>query len=152
EILEDEADLLVPQQGTLLLGEPRDFFAVEPVAARGGLVERAEHVDQRRLARTGCAHERDHLPALDGKRHPHEHRHAHLAPEVGLLDVLELQRCHVGHLATTSRLRYTRSVYLLALSFLSLGKNARAVSSEPLCWFWPTTISDWSSRSPLISV
>jgi hypothetical protein len=65
ERLEHEADLLPAHAGERVVAEAFDGLAIEFVAARGGAVEAAEDVHQRRLARARCAHDRDVLAARD---------------------------------------------------------------------------------------
>ena len=52
EALEDEADLVAPQPGELLVLEPAELAVTDPDLARGGGVERRAAVHQRGLART----------------------------------------------------------------------------------------------------
>ncbi len=72
----------------------RDVLAVEPVSPRGRPVERAEQVDQRRLARARRPHQRDHLAALDRHRDPLQHGDLDLAAGVLLVDRFEPDEGH----------------------------------------------------------
>ena len=65
ERLEDEADLLVADPGQLGVGQVRHALPVEPVLARRGRVEAADHVHQRALAGPGRPHDRDEFVAVD---------------------------------------------------------------------------------------
>ena len=72
ERLEDEPDLPVPDAGQLVVGEPRDLLAVEPVFAAGGRVEAAEQVHHGGLARARGPHDGHILVPADVERHAPE--------------------------------------------------------------------------------
>src|SRR5690606_22380299 len=59
EGLEDEADFLIADAGQLEGAHAIRALAVQLVAAAGGLVEAAQDVHERALARTGGAHDGD---------------------------------------------------------------------------------------------
>jgi hypothetical protein len=89
ERLEHEADLPVPEVGELVLVERLDGIAVEEVPPRGRAIERADHVERRRLARPARAHDRDHLSATEIERHAAERADLDLAHSIRLLDGFE---------------------------------------------------------------
>ena len=61
ELLEDEADARRTQRRDLAIAQPRDVDAGDRDAAGGGALERADQVQQRRLARSRGADDRDEL-------------------------------------------------------------------------------------------
>src|SRR5205823_6017637 len=63
--LEDEADVLAPELGDLVVAELSELRAGDPDAAGGRPVERGEDVHQRRLAGARRAHHRGELLALN---------------------------------------------------------------------------------------
>ena len=65
ELLEDEADPAGPQRGQLPVGERRDVVPVDPDAARGRPVQRADQVQHGGLAGAGRADDRDQLAVAD---------------------------------------------------------------------------------------
>src|SRR2546423_3209683 len=89
EGLEHEPDLSIADPGQLVVSQRRDVIAVQDVATRGRLVEAADQVHQRALARTRGAHDGDELTLRDMKGKALERRHLHLAGAVDLRDPLE---------------------------------------------------------------
>src|SRR6266498_4607311 len=73
--LEDEADPPRPQRRELTVGEPGDGEPVDDDIARARAVERAHHVQHRRLARARRPHDRHQLPAVDIEIDLAERRH-----------------------------------------------------------------------------
>ena len=67
-VLEHEANLLVAQMGTLRLRHGADGNTVEQILARGGGVQTAQLVEQRRLARTGGSLDGDKLALVNLER------------------------------------------------------------------------------------
>src|SRR5581483_5559677 len=65
ELLEDEAEGAQPQLGELVVAELGQVAAFEEHVAGGGTVERAEELQQRRLARPARPLQRDELARLD---------------------------------------------------------------------------------------
>ena len=65
ELLEDEADPPCAQRGQPPVGHARHVVPGDPDGPLGRPVERAEEVQERRLARAGRADDRDELAALD---------------------------------------------------------------------------------------
>ena len=63
-VLQDDADLLAQLSHPV----PANVHPVHEHAAGGGVVEARDEAHQRRLARAGQAHERDHLAGCRGKR------------------------------------------------------------------------------------
>ena len=94
EALEDEADDPVAQPGPLLGAELGDLLAVEPVLARGGVVQAAQDVHQRALAGATGAHERHQLAPGDVSEIPLSTGRSHLAQVVGLVNVLQFNQIH----------------------------------------------------------
>ena len=86
EVLEDHADLAAPR-GDVEVGQ---VGAVHREAARGGLVQPGQQLDQRRLARAVDADDRGAQPRRQLQVEPVEHRPA--AARVGEVHVLEPQR------------------------------------------------------------
>ena len=70
EALEHEAERLVADARELVGVQPRDLLAVEAKLARRRLVEAAEDVHQRRLARARRAHHRDELALVHATASP----------------------------------------------------------------------------------
>ena len=64
ELLEDEAERAQAQLGELVVGQADEVGALEPNVAAARPVERAEELQQRRLARAARAFERDELARL----------------------------------------------------------------------------------------
>ena len=87
-LLHDDGDLS-PQ---VLGGDQRGVPAVPRDAARRGQVQPRDQLRQRRLARAVLAHQRDHLPAAQGQRHPAQ-------------GVLLLTGVAEGHVGERDRLR-----------------------------------------------
>src|ERR1051326_4296055 len=69
EALEHETDLAVAYPRAVVVREILHVVAVEPVLAARRRIQAAEDVEQRRLARAGRSHDRDHLAAADRERH-----------------------------------------------------------------------------------
>ena len=67
EELEDEADVLAPQQRQVVVAELGDVLAADRHAARGRAVEPGEDVHQRRLAGARRAHDRGQLAGGDAE-------------------------------------------------------------------------------------
>ena len=86
EALEDEADLAVADHGQLVFVQLPDVDAVEQVATRGRVVEAADDVHQRRLARAGRAHDRHVVAALDGQVDAGDGVHGGVTGAIGLAD------------------------------------------------------------------
>jgi hypothetical protein len=82
EELEDEADVLLPVSGQRVVVEVRDVLALQPVSARRRPVEKAEHVQQSRLAGARRAHDRDVLAPADREVDLVERMHDLLADHV----------------------------------------------------------------------
>ena len=67
--LEHEAERSPAQGGQLVRAQPTDVPAPEPVHPRGGPIQAAEDVHERRLAGPRGAHDGDELAAFDAQRH-----------------------------------------------------------------------------------
>src|SRR5688572_24136036 len=63
--LEDEADLTVAHAGKPRGGHLRQFFAGQPDTAAAGQIERADAMEERALARSRGAHDRQELARVD---------------------------------------------------------------------------------------
>ena len=87
ESLKHEADLVVAHLGKLVAAELGDVAPVEKILAAGRVIETAENVHQRGLARPGWPGCRDELSRLDVERHPAKGVHLHFADVVGLDEV-----------------------------------------------------------------
>src|SRR5438105_10081927 len=68
EALKDKADVAIANAGALVARHRHDFLARQFEAAGGGTVEAAERIHERRLARSGRAHQRHVLSLLDAER------------------------------------------------------------------------------------
>src|SRR5207248_1382067 len=69
-----------------------DRLSGEPHLPRRGSLERAEHVEERALARATRADDRDHLAARDGEVHTVEHaQRAAVAAAEDLHDIVGLE-------------------------------------------------------------
>src|SRR3989442_92683 len=75
EGLEHEPDLLVADARQLVVGQVAHFQAVEPVLARGGGVEAADEVHERRLPRSRRPHHRHVLVLADLEAHAAQRVH-----------------------------------------------------------------------------
>src|SRR3954447_5800415 len=75
ERLEDEAGPLGGQRGCRAVGEPADDLALEDDVTGRRLVEPAEELEQRALARSGRTHERDELTLANRERDPAQRVH-----------------------------------------------------------------------------
>ena len=78
ELLEDEAERAQPQLGELVVAQRREVAALEEDLAVARPVERAEQLQQRRLARAARAFERDELAGgrcAGRRRSTRAHRH-----------------------------------------------------------------------------
>src|SRR2546422_902854 len=75
EGLEDEPDFLVADARQLVVGEVAHFQTVEPVLARGGGVEAADEVHERRLPRSRRAHHGHVLVLADLEAHAAQRAH-----------------------------------------------------------------------------
>ena len=91
ELLEDEPDLLVADLGQLGLAHLRDVGAVQLVVPAGRVVQAAEDVHQRRLARPRRPHDRDVVTRLDVQRDTPQRVHLTRVGAVDLRDVLHRQ-------------------------------------------------------------
>ncbi len=89
EELEDEADALVADARELPVVEGREVLSRQAVAAARGLVQEADDVHERALARSRRPHERHVLALLHGEVDALEDRRRDTARVVGLLQVLE---------------------------------------------------------------
>ena len=94
ETLKDEAELFRPHQRPLVRRKSAHFLAVEPILARGRMVQAAEDVHQGGLAGARSAHQRHHLASADGERDAAQHRDFHFAQVVRLVDVFKSNEFH----------------------------------------------------------
>ena len=92
--LEDEADRCGAVVGRI--AQSVEPLAIDDDRARIGYIERPDQVQQRALARSGGADQRDELPRLDRERHILERRYPPVLE--GLADALEDERCPATHL------------------------------------------------------
>ncbi len=90
ELLEHEADVLVPDLGELVLIEVGDVLAVQKVHPAGGLVKAPEGVHKGRLPGTGWPHDRDKFALLDGERHVTQRVHHDVSLAVVLAEVFDV--------------------------------------------------------------
>ena len=67
--LKDEADIAASEAGQRRIGRAHDIESGEACAAAVGAFESAEHMEQRRFARAGGAHHRQHLAFGHRERH-----------------------------------------------------------------------------------
>jgi hypothetical protein len=86
ERLEDEADLVAPQQRQPLVVERRDLRVADVDLAACRPVEAGEHVQQRRLPGARRPHDGGELAGLDGDAHVVERPHCSVAVAVLLRD------------------------------------------------------------------
>ena len=87
ETLEDEADLAVPQAGPLVARHLHDLFAVQPVAAAGGVIEAAQRIHERGLPRARRAHQGHELAVIDIQRNALQGMDFDLAQGVYVLQI-----------------------------------------------------------------
>ena len=90
ELLEDEPDTPGPQRCELAIVQAGDVDPVDPDRTAGRPVERADDVQQRRLAGPGRANDRHKLTLLDGETHATQSRYWRLGA-VCLGDLVQLQ-------------------------------------------------------------
>ena len=90
ELLEDEADLRVPDPSQRVVVELRDVASFQEVAARRRGVEASQDAHERRLARARRPHDRDELAGVDRHRHAAERVHHVRAQPVVLRQVPRL--------------------------------------------------------------
>ncbi len=86
----DKRQLVILQQGKTLIAE--FHFAL------GRLIEPAEQVEERGLARAARPHDRDEFAGIDGQVHPVERVHRHLAEPILLAQRLGFQNRHIPSL------------------------------------------------------
>ena len=84
--LVDEAERAVAHPAALGLAHGAEGLALDEDRARSGRIQPPEHVEQRRLARAGAAHDGDALAGVDVKVHAVQHLHRRRAL-VGLAQV-----------------------------------------------------------------
>ena len=109
ELLEDEADALVADVRQLVGVHPRDVLAGEEVAAGGRVVEAADDVHQRRLARPRGTDHGDEVALVDGEADAVQRPHLGVAAAVDLGDLLETEDLtHVSLLPGHGRWRRRR--------------------------------------------
>ena len=87
ERLEDEADLVAAQQGERLVLQRRDLGVADVDLPGGRPVEAGQHVQQRRLAGAGRAHDRGELTGGEADADVVQRVHGVVAVAVGLADV-----------------------------------------------------------------
>ncbi len=95
EALEHEPDLLVADDGQLVLRHARDVLAVEEVVAARGAVEAPEDVHQRRLAGPRRSRDGDELAGLDVHVRAAQRADDHFADRVGLDQIANRNNRHV---------------------------------------------------------
>src|SRR3569833_1017985 len=91
ETLEDECDSVLAQLRKLRLRPVGDIAAVEPVLARGGTVDHAEHVEQGGLAAARGPHHGDKLPGGDLEIDVAQRGGLYLRCAIDLGEMFELQ-------------------------------------------------------------
>ena len=96
EELEDEADVLAPEQGHLAVGEAADVLAGDRDGAARRLVERREEVHERRLAGAGRPHHCDELARCDARARPPQRVDGGLALAVAAGEVCCGDDCSVA--------------------------------------------------------
>jgi hypothetical protein len=101
ELLEHEADAAVADRRERIAGQALDRLARQTVGAAGGLIEAAEDVHQRALARARSAHDRDELAGVDVEAHAAQGMHLLVAHRVGLDQVAGFDQA--GHLGVAAR-------------------------------------------------
>ena len=84
ERLEDEAGPVAPQPGRVIVRQLADGLALEDDLAARRLVEPAEDLEERRLARAGRPHEGHELAGVDRQAHPAEGLDGGRTERVGL--------------------------------------------------------------------
>ena len=89
EALKDEAEVLAPQERTLVARQALDVHSAEEIRARRRAVERADDVHGRRLARARRAHDSDEFALVNRKAHAAQGLEGRLARAVALADVDE---------------------------------------------------------------
>jgi hypothetical protein len=100
ELLEDEPDPRRAQRGELAIGHAGDVESRDAHGSGTRPVERAHHVQQRRLARSRAADDRDQLAGVDAEADAGKRSNGRLG-RVGLADRLQLEHRHCA--GTTMR-------------------------------------------------
>ena len=94
EVLKDEPDFAVTQDGALVCGGGGNLAAIEPVLAGGGTVEAAQNVHESALAGTAGTDESDELAAVDRERDALQDGYGQIAAAVALAKVFETDEGH----------------------------------------------------------
>ena len=96
--LEDETEGIAPQCRQRIAVEAGDVDAADAIGADRRLVETADDVHQRGLARAGCAHDGDEFAALNHQADVREHGQRLAARRIGAADRIQFEqrRRHQG--------------------------------------------------------
>ena len=91
ERLEDEPDIPLAEFRAVFLLEPGDLVAEQRIAARGGIVQKPQDIEQRGLAAARGAHDGDEFTLLHFERHAVQCDGLDLFGTENLLEVLNFQ-------------------------------------------------------------
>ncbi len=94
EVLEDEPDVIPPQQGQLVVVHDADPRAADVYVAGSRDVERSHDIQQGGLPGAGRPHDGDELPGLDIEGDAVECDDISRRERIDLRDVLKLNDCH----------------------------------------------------------
>ena len=96
ESLEDEPQLAVPDVRQLVPCQPADIDPVEYVCPLRRFVQASQDVHERRLPRSGCAHDRDEFPSPDLQGHAAECVDLDFPQHVGFHEVIDLYEASIA--------------------------------------------------------
>src|SRR3989441_1172708 len=143
EGLEHEPDLLVADARQLVVGQVAHFQAVEPVLARGGGVEAADEVHERRLPRSRGAHHGHVLVLADLQAHAAQRAHD-LAPHVVVAGELvrENHDVRLWRVAGAELLEagHAYFFFLVVSAACFIGRTRALSFRSRIDWYGPATI------------
>ena len=95
EVLEDEANLLITQHGPPVSRQLHDILPVKPVIPGSGMIETPQDIHERRLARSGGAHQSNEVSLSDVQRDALQHGDGDFAKLIGFINILQRNERHV---------------------------------------------------------
>jgi hypothetical protein len=97
KILEDEADLAIPDIGKLVSVQSGNIGAVQNIMTRSRSIQATQDIHQRGLSGTARSHERNEFAALDFDRHSSHRGYCHFACAVRLMNIDQTDEGPVIH-------------------------------------------------------
>ena len=101
ELLKHKAEIVAAEGGQLLFRDVGQLAVAQPDLAAGGLVQRRQYVEKRRLARAALAHDGDVLALLYGKGNVGQSLYVMRAKARGI-HLFQIVRPKNGHVGETS--------------------------------------------------